>query len=55
MSIVVTVHVGEGIVLATDSALTVAGSIGNREPELLKVYDNARKLQQFRDWPVAIA
>ena len=54
MSICVSVKVGEGLVLAADSASTIEGQIGNNPPGILKTYEHARKLCQVKDYPVGV-
>lgn len=56
MSIVVAVRVGEGLVLAADSASTLqARDPGGRLAGIAKIFNNATKLLQLRDYPVGVA
>jgi hypothetical protein len=59
MSVCVLVKVGEGLVLAADSATTIAGAAmgpgGQPGPQgVIKVFFNATKIFQIRDLPVAV-
>jgi hypothetical protein len=58
MSLVVYVKVSEGIVLAADSAATVAGEIigpeGKKSEGVLKVFYNSKKLNQILGLPVGV-
>ncbi|HXX81609.1 MAG TPA: hypothetical protein VEI46_08665 [Thermodesulfovibrionales bacterium] len=57
MSIVLAVKVSEGIVLASDSASTLTGTITGPQGALqgvLKTYYNARKLLQLGDFPIGV-
>lgn len=47
------VKVSEGLVLAADSAATIAGRIGDQEG-VLKTYYNAKKLLQVGDFPIGV-
>lgn len=56
MTVAIVVKVSEGLVLAADSAGAVEGTLQapGQPPQrgLLKVYSNAAKVAQIRDWPV---
>ncbi|MCH8876769.1 MAG: hypothetical protein IIA89_08070 [Chloroflexi bacterium] len=56
MTIVVTVNVSEGLVLAADSTASIHGTIqGESGPQaggVLKTYDHARKLSHLKDYPI---
>ncbi len=56
MSIVVAVRVSDGLVIAADSAstLTVATPDG-KQIGVAKVFNNATKVMQLRDYPIAVA
>ena len=54
MSIVVTVKVPEGLVLATDSASTLT-IIGGGQTGVAMIYNNANKLMQLADYPIGVA
>ena len=58
MSIVIYVKVSEGIVLAADSAATIAGEVvgpdGKRQAGVLKVFYNSTKLSQILNLPVGV-
>jgi hypothetical protein len=56
MSIVVSVRVGDGLVIAADSASTLsAADPRGKELGIAKVFNNATKLLQLRDYPVGVA
>src|SRR3989442_9788796 len=56
MSIVVSVRVGDGLVMAADSASTLsAADPTGKELGVAKVFNNATKLLQLRDYPVGVA
>lgn len=56
MSIVVAVRVGDGLVMAADSASTLAATDPTgKELGVAKVFNNATKLLQLRDYPIAVA
>ena len=58
MSLVVYIKVSEGIVLAADSAATIAGELvtpeGKKTEGVLKVFYNSKKLNQIKDMPVGV-
>jgi hypothetical protein len=57
MSVVIVVKVSEGLVLAADSAATLAGRIETPQgPQegVLKTFFNARKLLQIGDFPIGL-
>jgi len=56
MSIVVSVRVGDGLVIAADSASTLsAADPTGKELGIAKVFNNATKLLQLRDYPIGVA
>lgn len=55
MSIVVAVRVGEGLVVATDSASTLHAQGPEGQEGVAKVFNHATKVLQLRDYPVAVA
>lgn len=56
MSIVISVRVGEGLVIAADSASTLLSHIeGENIASVAKVFNNATKLMQLKDYPIAVA
>lgn len=55
MSIVVSVRVGEGLVVATDSASTVGVEGPEGQQGVGKVFNHATKLIQLRNYPIAVA
>lgn len=56
VTICVSVKVGEGLVLASDSTAVVQGAItgpdGKSQTGILKTYDHARKLSHVKDYPI---
>ena len=54
MTICVSVKVSEGLVLAADSTAAIQGQIVGQTggPQILKTYDNARKLSHIKDYPI---
>jgi len=56
MSIVVVVRVGDGLVMAADSASTLGATDPTGKPlGVAKVFNNATKLIQLRDYPIGVA
>ena len=55
MSIVVAVRVGEGLVVAADSASTLMGRSPDGQVGVVKVFNHATKLLQLKDYPIAVA
>ncbi len=59
MSIVVTCNLSDGVIVGTDSAVTIQGEIttGEGKPTggILKVYNHSEKLFQLEDLPICIA
>lgn len=55
MSIVVAVKVGEGMVMATDSASTLRVQGPDGQTGVGKVFNHATKLIQLRDYPIGVA
>lgn len=55
MSIVVAVRVGEGLVIAADSASTLMGQTSDGQVGVVKVFNHAAKVIQLRDYPMAVA
>lgn len=58
MSVVVTCNLSDGVIIGTDSALTVHGQIPGPkglQSGVLKVYSNVEKLFQLKELPVAVA
>lgn len=55
MSIVVAVRVGEGLVVAADSAATLHARTPDGRAGVAKVFNNATKMLQLRDYPIAVA
>lgn len=55
MSIVVAVRVGEGLVLAADSASALQAPSGDGQTHVAKVFNHATKLLQLRDFPIGVA
>ncbi len=54
MSIVACVKVQDGIALGCDSATQISGKDSQGNIGVLKVYENARKLFCFQDFPIGI-
>ncbi|HLL61242.1 MAG TPA: hypothetical protein VK338_05975 [Candidatus Nitrosocosmicus sp.] len=58
MSIVVTCNLADGVIVGTDSAVTIEGQVSTPvglQTGILKVYNHSEKLFQLEDLPVAIA
>ena len=55
MSIVVAVRVSEGLVMATDSASTLALQNPEGQTGVVKIYNHANKLLQLKDYPIGVA
>lgn len=54
MTIVASVKVRDGLILATDSMSHIYGSSAEGPPQFLKAYENARKLFQIGDLPIGV-
>jgi hypothetical protein len=52
MTIIASVKVRDGIVLATDSMTQISARLETGEVKIIKAYSNARKLFQIRDLPI---
>lgn len=55
MSIVVAVRVGEGLVMAADSASTLQAAQPDGTTGVVKIFNHASKLLQLKDYPTAVA
>lgn len=55
MSIVVAVRVGEGLVVAADSAATLHVRMPDGQAGVGKVFNHATKMLQLKDYPIAVA
>ena len=53
MTICVVVKIGEGLVLAADSAATLKGTIGE-ETGIFQVFEFANKIARIKDYPVGV-
>jgi len=58
VSICVSVKVGEGVVIAADSAITVAQPLSPQQPDRMavhQVYEHGNKIFQVGDYPIGVA
>jgi hypothetical protein len=54
LTIVASVKVRDGLILATDSMTQISGGSAGQTPMVLKAYENARKLFQVGDLPIGV-
>lgn len=54
MTIAIFMQVGDGVVLAADSSSTIFGQSQNGKTGVVKVYNYAHKIFQFKDYPIGL-
>jgi hypothetical protein len=54
VTIIASVKVRDGLILATDSMSHIYGGVPGQQQEFLKAYENARKLFQIGDLPIGV-